>query len=143
MKLEYVCVNPYHYDRIAASDDQPMVATDVFISNKQPFSAILTNLGSSETSNGIVSSDYQINNAEESVTIEFWCTVIYHEFEVTVGEPFKVPISNSAFTIDGYFDVTGSSGSRMSLGQYTNIHRTNASDRTRMYVGKVKHCGVR
>ncbi|KAF0992173.1 hypothetical protein HZS_2152 [Henneguya salminicola] len=77
------------------------------------------------------------NPGEESVLrYDHWCTVFYHEFELAVGEAFKVLNSTPSFSIDGYFDLTNPSGSRMSLGQYTNIHRSDASERTRMYVGK-------
>lgn len=60
---------------------------------------------------------------------EFWCSVAYFEMDVQVGEIFKVPASCSVVTVDGYVDPSG--GDRFCLGQLSNVHRTEASERAR------------
>lgn len=66
---------------------------------------------------------------------KFWASVSYHEFNVTVGDVFKVPRECSSFIVDGYFN-TDNHLFRYSLGQFTNIHRTSLVERTRMYIGR-------
>ncbi len=49
--------------------------------------------------------------------------------DVQVGEMFKVLSSCPVVTIDGYVDPSG--GDRFCLGQLSNVHRTDASERAR------------
>ncbi|XP_028254827.1 mothers against decapentaplegic homolog 4 isoform X2 [Parambassis ranga] len=65
---------------------------------------------------------------------EFWCSVSYFEMDVQVGEMFKVPSSSPVVTVDGYVDPSG--GDRFCLGQLSNVHRTDASERARLHIGK-------
>jgi len=65
---------------------------------------------------------------------DFWCTVTYFEMDTQVGEMFKVPSSLPGVTIDGYVDPSG--GDRFCLGRLSNVHRTDASDRARLHIGK-------
>ncbi|XP_035769083.1 mothers against decapentaplegic homolog 4-like, partial [Neolamprologus brichardi] len=65
---------------------------------------------------------------------EFWCSVSYFEMDVQVGEMFKVPSSCPIVTVDGYVDPSG--GDRFCLGQLSNVHRTDASERARLHIGK-------
>ncbi|XP_059412752.1 mothers against decapentaplegic homolog 4-like isoform X2 [Carassius carassius] len=65
---------------------------------------------------------------------EFWCSVSYFEMDVQVGEMFKVLSSCPVVTIDGYVDPSG--GDRFCLGQLSNVHRTDASERARLHIGK-------
>ena len=51
-----------------------------------------------------------------------------------VGEIFKVPSSLPSVTVDGYVDPSG--GDRFCLGRLSNVHRTEASDRARLHIGK-------
>ncbi|ESO85077.1 hypothetical protein LOTGIDRAFT_131078 [Lottia gigantea] len=67
-------------------------------------------------------------------TPEFWCTITYFELDQQVGETFKVPYSCSTVTVDGYTDP--SSIDRFCLGQLSNVHRTEASERARLHIGK-------
>ena len=60
---------------------------------------------------------------------EFWCTIAYFELDQQVGETFKVPSNCSAVTVDGYTDP--SSADRFCIGQLSNVHRTEASERAR------------
>ncbi|XP_054662327.1 nascent polypeptide-associated complex subunit alpha, muscle-specific form-like isoform X3 [Grus americana] len=51
-----------------------------------------------------------------------------------VGEIFKVPSSCPVVVVDGYVDPSG--GDRFCLGQLSNVHRTDASERARLHIGK-------
>ncbi|XP_076438768.1 mothers against decapentaplegic homolog 4-like [Babylonia areolata] len=65
---------------------------------------------------------------------EYWCTITYFELDQQVGETFKVPYSCATVTVDGYTDP--SSLDRFCLGQLSNVHRTEASERARLHIGK-------
>ncbi|XP_062568849.1 mothers against decapentaplegic homolog 4-like isoform X1 [Saccostrea cucullata] len=65
---------------------------------------------------------------------EFWCTITYFELDQQVGETFKVPYSYARVTVDGYTDP--SSLDRFCLGQLSNVHRTETSDKARLHIGK-------
>ncbi|KAM9852024.1 LOW QUALITY PROTEIN: mothers against decapentaplegic homolog 4 [Aulostomus maculatus] len=65
---------------------------------------------------------------------EFWCSISYFELDVQVGEMFKVQSSSSLVTVDGYVDPSG--GDRFCLGQLSNVHRTAASHRARLHIGR-------
>ena len=56
--------------------------------------------------------------------------------DTQVGEIFKVPSSLPSVTVDGYVDPSG--GDRFCLGRLSNVHRTEASDRARLHIGKGK-----
>nr|XP_028565800.1 mothers against decapentaplegic homolog 4-like isoform X3 [Podarcis muralis] len=65
---------------------------------------------------------------------EFWCSIAYFEMDVQVGEIFKVPANCAVVTVDGYVDPSG--GDRFCLGQLSNVHRTDTSERARLHIGK-------
>ncbi|XP_040572359.1 mothers against decapentaplegic homolog 4 [Lepeophtheirus salmonis] len=65
---------------------------------------------------------------------EFWCSIAYFELDTQVGETFKVPSAWRSVTVDGYVDPSG--GNRFCLGALSNVHRTEASERARMHIGK-------
>ncbi|XP_063054642.1 mothers against decapentaplegic homolog 4 [Engraulis encrasicolus] len=65
---------------------------------------------------------------------EFWCSISYFEMDIQVGEMFKVPANCAVVTVDGYVDPSG--GDRFCLGQLSNVHRTDASERARLHIGK-------
>lgn len=65
---------------------------------------------------------------------EFWCTITYFELDQQVGETFKVPSSRTTVTVDGYTDTFDPS--RICLGMLSNVHRTEISEKTRLYIGK-------
>ncbi|XP_031431778.1 mothers against decapentaplegic homolog 4 isoform X2 [Clupea harengus] len=65
---------------------------------------------------------------------EFWCSISYFEMDIQVGEMFKVPANCPVVTVDGYVDPSG--GDRFCLGQLSNVHRTDASERARLHIGK-------
>ncbi|CAL8107157.1 unnamed protein product [Calicophoron daubneyi] len=65
---------------------------------------------------------------------EFWCNIAYFELDQQVGELFKVPSQYSRVTVDGYTDP--SSPNRFCLGQLSNVHRSEQSEKSRLYIGK-------
>ncbi|KAL6488506.1 hypothetical protein MHYP_G00022470 [Metynnis hypsauchen] len=65
---------------------------------------------------------------------EFWCSISYFEMDIQVGEMFKVLANCPMVTVDGYVDPSG--GDRFCLGQLSNVHRTDASERARLHIGK-------
>ena len=71
-----------------------------------------------------------------SIAPAFWCTITYFEMDTQVGETFKVPSSLPSVTVDGYVDPSG--GDRFCLGRLSNVHRTDASERARLHIGKGK-----
>lgn len=71
----------------------------------------------------------KINSSLTLTAPEFWCTITYFELDQQVGETFKVPYSYARVTVDGYTDP--SSLDRFCLGQLSNVHRTEASDKAR------------
>jgi hypothetical protein len=76
---------------------------------------------------------------------EFWCTISYFELDQQVGETFKVPSTCQTVTVDGYTDPSGMD--RFCLGQLSNVHRTEASERARFvyidYLSRlISHAGI-
>ena len=64
---------------------------------------------------------------------ENWCSISYFELDQQVGEIFKVMSSCPSVKVDGYVDPSG--GSRFCLGQLSNVHRTDASEKARLHIG--------
>ena len=65
---------------------------------------------------------------------DFWCKISYYEMDAPVGECFKVPASLTSVSVDGFVDPSG--GDRFCLGRLSNVHRTEASERARLHIGK-------
>jgi len=65
---------------------------------------------------------------------EYWCSIGYYELDTQVGEIFKVPSAWSSVIVDGYVDPSG--GNRFCLGALSNVHRTEASEKARLHIGK-------
>uniref|UniRef100_A0A672RM23 Mothers against decapentaplegic homolog n=1 Tax=Sinocyclocheilus grahami TaxID=75366 RepID=A0A672RM23_SINGR len=74
------------------------------------------------------------NHPGTTHTHTFWCSISYFEMDVQVGEMFKVLANCPVVTVDGYVDPSG--GDRFCLGQLSNVHRTDASERARLHIGK-------
>ncbi|XP_066586431.1 mothers against decapentaplegic homolog 4-like [Prorops nasuta] len=64
----------------------------------------------------------------------YWCSIGYFELDAQVGDIFKVSSEHSTVTVDGYVDPSG--GQRFCLGALSNVHRTEQSERARLYIGK-------
>ncbi len=68
------------------------------------------------------------------VAPDFWGTIGYFEMDTQVGEIFKVPAGLPSVSVDGYVDPSG--GDRFCLGRLSNVHRTEASERARLHIGR-------
>ena len=55
-----------------------------------------------------------------------------------MGETFKAGGSGGwrSVTVDGYVDPSTGTGNRFCLGALSNVHRTEASERARLHIGK-------
>ncbi|KAJ8311427.1 hypothetical protein KUTeg_010782 [Tegillarca granosa] len=84
--------------------------------------------------NHLASSELPLQPLTNQPPPEFWCTITNFELDQQVGETFKVAYSCSTVTVDGYTDP--SSMDRFCLGQLSNVHRTEASERARLHIGK-------
>jgi len=73
---------------------------------------------------------------------EAWCSIAYFELDAQVGETHKVSSNCHVVKVDGYFSPQsngsngGSNSQRFCLGPLTNVHRTDASEKTRRYIGR-------
>ncbi|CAF0946130.1 unnamed protein product [Adineta ricciae] len=66
---------------------------------------------------------------------EYWCSIAYYERDIQVGETFKVPDNFKEVAIDGGTDMA-TVGDRFCLGPLSNVHRTEASEKARLHIGK-------
>ncbi len=74
---------------------------------------------------------------------DMWCSIDYFELDSQVGETFKVPAACKSVIVDGFTSVNGSTSNghggiqkRFCLGALTNVHRTEASEKTLKHIGK-------
>ncbi|KAH7731436.1 MH2 domain containing protein [Aphelenchoides avenae] len=67
---------------------------------------------------------------------EHWCSITYYELDTQVGEKFKVPWDQSEVVIDGGMDPAGARSGRFCLGALSNVHRSEASEKARIHIGK-------
>lgn len=67
---------------------------------------------------------------------EYWASIAYYELDQQVGEVFKVPAVCPSVIIDGYVDASGNGGNRFCLGQLSNVHRTEASEKALLHIGR-------
>ncbi|KAL3090294.1 hypothetical protein niasHS_006746 [Heterodera schachtii] len=67
---------------------------------------------------------------------DHWCSIAYFELDTQSGELFKVPWQMKEVAIDGGMDPSGALSARFCLGALANVHRSEASERARLHIGK-------
>uniref|UniRef100_A0AC35GGQ7 Mothers against decapentaplegic homolog n=1 Tax=Panagrolaimus sp. PS1159 TaxID=55785 RepID=A0AC35GGQ7_9BILA len=65
-----------------------------------------------------------------------WCSISYYELDTQISETFNIPLQQSEIIVDGGMDPGGTRLGRICLGALSNVHRTEASERARMGIGK-------
>uniref|UniRef100_A0A4W5PRD7 Mothers against decapentaplegic homolog n=1 Tax=Hucho hucho TaxID=62062 RepID=A0A4W5PRD7_9TELE len=140
LKYDNVCVNPYHYERVVS----PGIGVSVHnftSSNETEISGSHRPVTSSLRGSSVLHSLPALmaplsttSNSHTPNSTMFWCSISYFEMDIQVGEMFKVLANCPVVTVDGYVDPSG--GDRFCLGQLSNVHRTDASERARLHIGK-------
>uniref|UniRef100_A0AAQ4P415 Mothers against decapentaplegic homolog n=1 Tax=Gasterosteus aculeatus aculeatus TaxID=481459 RepID=A0AAQ4P415_GASAC len=149
LKYDNVCVNPYHYERVVSPGIGRTFSFESLTLIKEEY---IHDCIQMDLPPGMPLSDHQAAmklpppdhygqplhppqlSSEPHGPPPFWCSISYFEMDVQVGEMFKVPSSCPIVTVDGYVDPSG--GDRFCLGQLSNVHRTDASERARLHIGK-------
>eukprot|EP00111_Clytia_hemisphaerica_P019159 TCONS_00056603-protein len=67
---------------------------------------------------------------------DYWTSIAYYELDQHVGEVFKVPKRFNSVIVDGYVDASGKGGNRFCLGQLSNVHRTEPTEKALLYIGR-------
>uniref|UniRef100_A0A0K0DE35 Mothers against decapentaplegic homolog n=1 Tax=Angiostrongylus cantonensis TaxID=6313 RepID=A0A0K0DE35_ANGCA len=108
-KTPYVCINPYHYQRL----DHARVGFVVGVLTSFSFKDLRYVLRATPPT-------------------QYWATVSYYELNSRVGEYFKV--YKNELIVDGFTDPN--SDERICLGLLSNVNRNSTIENTRRHIGK-------
>ncbi|KAJ1348897.1 MH1 domain [Parelaphostrongylus tenuis] len=156
-KTPYVCINPYHYQRldhtrgthfsyspqlpspaVSTADSSPSRSGQIEMSSP-------SNVPSSSSSpeHEMAFSPSSMLSEEDGARMEqvspyttpptqYWATVSYYELNSRVGEYFKV--YKNELIVDGFTDPN--SDERICLGLLSNVNRNSTIENTRRHIGK-------
>uniref|UniRef100_A0A8R1E164 Dwarfin sma n=1 Tax=Caenorhabditis japonica TaxID=281687 RepID=A0A8R1E164_CAEJA len=142
-KTMFICINPYHYQRVARGivgaiggysmpSPQPVESPQ----NALWQTGSSTASCSSSPSPSVFSEDGELQPTHPRRPFRHpksWAQITYFELNTRVGEVFK--LVNPSITVDGYTDPSNSD-TRICLGQLTNVNRNGTIENTRMHIGK-------
>lgn len=110
----------------------------IYFCNLLIFSSVAEQVHDPSAANKLVSArslktelpnDVSLTKLSRNPRPPYWCSIAYFELDTQVGETFKVPSSSPTITINGYVDPSATD--RFCLGALSNVHRSEASDKTR------------
>lgn len=141
-KTMYICINPYHYQRLSRPHGM-----NSSMPSPQPIPSPPNTLWQSGSSTASCASSPSPSVFSEDGGGELqthqrpppfrhpksWAQITYFELNSRVGEVFK--LVNQSITVDGYTDPSNSD-TRICLGQLTNVNRNGTIENTRMHIGK-------
>uniref|UniRef100_A0AC35TJD6 Mothers against decapentaplegic homolog n=1 Tax=Rhabditophanes sp. KR3021 TaxID=114890 RepID=A0AC35TJD6_9BILA len=67
---------------------------------------------------------------------DHWCSISYYELDTQIGDTFKVSKDIRDVTIDGGMNTSDAKRGRFCIGALSNVHRCEASEKARLYIGK-------
>ncbi|KAI6235519.1 Mothers against decapentaplegic-like protein [Aphelenchoides besseyi] len=67
---------------------------------------------------------------------QHWCSISYYELDTQIGQTFKVPRDQSEVVVDGGMNPAGAKSGRFCLGALPNVHRSEASEKARIHIGR-------
>uniref|UniRef100_A0A0K0FI67 Mothers against decapentaplegic homolog n=1 Tax=Strongyloides venezuelensis TaxID=75913 RepID=A0A0K0FI67_STRVS len=67
---------------------------------------------------------------------DHWCSISYYELDTQIGETFKVSKDITEVIIDGGMNTSDAKRGRFCIGALSNVHRCEASEKARLYIGK-------
>ena len=158
LRLEQVCVNPYHYNKVDTPSLPPPLPE---VKSLYKLTRCLTNLTNTNlttpSTSGYVTDGSNNGNASpqrqamtdlsttspilsKSIDLEqvmyseptFWCSISYYEMNTRVGETYHA--SQDHVTVDGFTDPNSSD--RFCLGLLSNVNRNNVVEQTRKNILK-------
>ena len=110
-KQAKVCINPFHYSRIAT----PNLPTVLVPRVSDPMPGC---------------SHQEVPYAEQ----EQWCRIAYYELDKRVGDLYHT--NQPDIWVDGFTHPSGSVTNRFSLGQLSCVNRTKGIEQARRHIGK-------
>ncbi|CCD73313.1 Dwarfin sma-4 [Caenorhabditis elegans] len=159
-----ICINPYHYERVVSNritsadqslhvENSPMKSEYLGDAGVIDSCSDWPNTPPDNNFNGGFAPDQpqlvtpiisdipidlnQIYVPTPPQLLDNWCSIIYYELDTPIGETFKVSArDHGKVIVDGGMDPHGENEGRLCLGALSNVHRTEASEKARIHIGR-------